>query len=110
MLILRLAAVTIAAVTALLLLIGDHPPEFVVADLLVVALLTTAAALPAARGAGFALAIGFGAGLGVFTVAFVGALDEGGTNWPLATAVLGCVVGLALSWRQYGVVARADRS
>ncbi len=107
MLILRLAAVAIAAVTALLLLIGDHPPEFVVADLLVVALLGLAAVLPADRGAVLALAIGFGAGLGVFTVAFVGALDEGAINWPLATAVLGCVAGLALSWRRYGEVARA---
>ncbi|GAB3839441.1 hypothetical protein [Kribbella italica] len=107
MLILRLAAVTIAAVTAMLLLIGDHPPEFVVADLLVVALLTIAAVLPAARGAGFALAIGFGAGLGVFTVAFVGTLNEGPASWPLATAVLGCLAGLALSWRQYGEPARS---
>ncbi|MGC4943575.1 hypothetical protein [Kribbella sp. DT2] len=106
MLTLRLAAVAIAAVTAMLLLIGDHPPEFVVADLLVVVLLAVAAVLPADRGARFVLAIGFGAGLGVFTVAFVGVLDEGAMSWPLATAVLGCVAGLGLSWRQYGGVAR----
>ncbi|WP_432947354.1 hypothetical protein ACQPXM_10710 [Kribbella sp. CA-253562] len=107
MLTLRLAAVAIAAVTALLLLIGDHPREFVVADLLVVALLALAAVLPVSRGAVLALAIGFGAGLGVFTVAFVGTLDDGPLNWPLATAVVGCGAGVALTWRQYGAKSRA---
>jgi hypothetical protein len=95
MIILRLTAGAIAAVTALLLLIGDHPPEFVVADLLVVALLAIASVLPVSRGAVPALAIGFGAGLGVFTVAFVGS-----PNWPLATAVAGCLAGVALIWRE----------
>jgi hypothetical protein len=49
------------------------------------------------------LAIGFGAGLGVFTVAFVGTLGDGRLNWPLATAVVGCLAEVALTWRQYGV-------
>jgi hypothetical protein len=101
MLIPRLAAVTIAAVTALLLLIGDHPAEFVVADLLVVALLVVAAVVPMDRGAVVALAIAFGAGLGVFTVAFAAELSDGAMNWPLGIAVIACVAGIALSWRQY---------
>ncbi|WP_433020876.1 hypothetical protein [Kribbella sp. CA-294648] len=101
MMLLRLAAVAIAAVTAVLLLIGDHPPEFVVADLLVVVLLAVASVLPGSGGAVPALAVGFGAGLGVFTVAFVSALDDGRLNWPLAAAVAGCLTGVGLIWRQH---------
>jgi len=47
-----------------------------------------------------ALAVGFGVGLGVFTVAFAASIDDGATSWPLATAVLGCLAGIALSLRE----------
>ncbi|WP_344114639.1 hypothetical protein [Kribbella alba] len=93
----RADALVIAAVTALLLVVGDHPVEFVVADILVVALLVAAALLPAGRGAVMALAIAFGVGLGVFTVAFAASVDDGAVSWPLLSAVLGCLVGIALA-------------
>jgi hypothetical protein len=91
--------VVIAAVTALLLIAGDHSVEFVVADILVVALLVVAALLPRGRGALMALASGFGVGLGVFTVAFAASVDDGAVSWPLLSAVLGCLVGIALALR-----------
>ena len=97
-----------AAVTALLLVIGDHPVEFVVADLLVVGLLTLAAVLPA-RAAMPALAVGFGAGLGVFTVALTAAADDGAVNWALATAVAGCLAGIVLSCRRISVSGTTGR-
>jgi hypothetical protein len=99
MMILRVGAGVVAVVTALLLVIGDHPVEFVVADVLVVALLTLAAVLPS-RVALPVLAVGFGAGLGVFAVAFAAAADEGAVNWSLATAVAGCLAGIVLSCRR----------
>jgi hypothetical protein len=99
-LLLRLAAATIAAVTALLLVIGDHPVEFVVADLLVVVLLVVAAVLPAGRLAVMGQAIAFGVGLGVFTVAFAASAENGAISWPLASAVLGCALGIALALRE----------
>jgi len=86
-----------AAVTAMLLVVGDHPVEFVIADILVVVLLVAAALLPAGRGAVMALAIGFGVGLGVFTVAFAASVDDGAISWPLFSAVLGCLAGIALA-------------
>ena len=97
---LRTGAWVISAVTALLMVVGDHPVEFVIADVLVVALLVVAALLPAGRLALAALAIGFGVGLGVFTVAFAASVDDGATSWPLASAVLGCLAGVALSLRE----------
>jgi len=99
MILLKAGAGLIAAVTALLLVIGDHPVEFVVADLLVVALLTVAVVLPA-RMALPVLAVGFGAGLGVFVAAFAAAADDGVVNWSLATAVVGCLAGILLSCRR----------
>jgi hypothetical protein len=96
-LLLRVGAAAIAAVTALLLVIGDHPVEFVVADLLVVVLLVVAAVLPRGRRSLMGLAIAFGVGLGVFTVAFAASVDDGATSWPLASAVVGCVLGIALA-------------
>jgi hypothetical protein len=97
---LRVGAWVIAAVTALLLVVGDHPVEFVIADVLVVALLVVAALLPAGRLGLTGLAIGFGVGLGVFTVAFAASVDDGAVSWPLASAVLGCLVGVTLSLRE----------
>ncbi len=99
-LLLRFGAAAIAAVTALLLVIGDHPVEFVVADLLVVVLLVVAAVLPAGRPAVMAQAIAFGVGLGVFTVAFAASVDNGAINWPLASAVVGCLLGIILALRE----------
>jgi hypothetical protein len=95
-----------AAVTAMLLVVGDHPVEFVVADILVVALLVAAALLPAGPAAVMALAIGFGVGLGVFTVAFAASVDDGAISWALLSAVLGCLAGIALAVKA-GVAAKA---
>ena len=99
-LVLRTGAAVVAAVTTLLLVIGDHPPEFVVADLLVVALLVVAAVLPSGRLALMALAIGFGVGLGVFTVAFAASVDDRAISWPLASAVVGCLAGIVVALRE----------
>lgn len=99
-LVLRSGAAVTAAVTTLLLVVGDHPPEFVVADLLVIALLVVAAVLPAGRLGLMALAIGFGVGLGVFTVAFAASVDDGAMSWPLAAAVAGCLAGVGVALRQ----------
>ncbi|WP_433159407.1 hypothetical protein [Kribbella sp. CA-247076] len=52
------------------------------------------------RGAVVALGVAFGVGLGVFTVALAAALTDGAMNWPLATAVVGCLAGVGLAWRQ----------
>jgi len=100
LLILRAAAAVTAAVTAVLLLAGDHPVEFIVADTLVVALLTGAAFLPARHGATAALAVAFGVALGVFIVAFTASVGDGTASWPLAAAVLGCLVGIACAGRE----------
>lgn len=99
-LLLRVGAAAIAAVTALLLVIGDHPMEFVVADLLVVVLLVVAAVLPAGRLSLMGLAIAFGVGLGVFTVAFAASVDSGAANWAVASAVVACLLGIALAVRE----------
>ncbi|TDC35319.1 hypothetical protein [Kribbella albertanoniae] len=102
MIVLRVGAGLIAAATAALLVIGDHPIEFVVADLLVVTGLVVAAILPG-RAALPALAVGFGIGLGVFTTAFSAAAGDGVLNWSLAAAVVGCSVGIVLSLRGLAV-------
>ncbi|NIK60311.1 hypothetical protein [Kribbella shirazensis] len=98
--VLRAGALMVAAVTALLLVVGDHPPEFVVADLLVVALLAVAAVLPSGRLGLMALATGFGVGLGVFTVAFAASVDDGAVSWALASAVVGCLAGISVALRE----------
>jgi hypothetical protein len=99
-LLLRVGAALIAAVTALLLMIGNHPVEFVVADLLVVVLLAVAAGLPAGRLSLMGLAVAFGVGLGVFTVACAASVDDGATSWALAAAVVGCLLGITLALRE----------
>ncbi|MEV0285466.1 hypothetical protein AB0H36_15250 [Kribbella sp. NPDC050820] len=71
--------------------------EFVVADLLVVALLVVAAML----GRLTLLAIAFGVGLGVFTVAFAASVDDGATSWALASAVIGCLLRIAVVLRSH---------
>lgn len=92
---LRVAAVLAAAVTLFLLIVGDHPTEFVVADIVVVAALLIAAALPGARALPW-LVVAFAFAAGVFTVATVRVIDQGRPFIPLAAGALLSAAALVL--------------
>ncbi len=92
----RVGAVLAAAITALLLVVGDHPPEFVVADLLLVVGLLVAAALPSRSGALPWLVAAFGFSAGVFTVAFARSISEDGLSIPVGVAAGACAVAVAV--------------
>lgn len=98
----RVGALVAAAVTALLLVVGDHPPEFVVADAILVVALVVAAAVPASLGAMPWLVGAFGFSAGVFTVAFARSFSEGGVNIPVGLAAAACAVAVATGSRALG--------
>lgn len=91
----RAGALVAAAVTALLLVVGDHPPEFVVADAILVVALVAAAAMPVSLGPMPWLVAAFGFSAGVFTVAFARSFSEGGLNFPVGFAAVACAVAVA---------------
>lgn len=91
----RVGALVAAAVTALLLVVGDHPPEFVVADSILAGALVAAATVPATSGAMPWLIAAFGFSAGVFTVAFARSLSEDGFNIPVGFAAVACAVAAA---------------
>ncbi|WBU61026.1 hypothetical protein [Paracoccus albus] len=94
---LRIAAFVIAGVTAFLMLAGSHPPEFMVADAIVVALLVIGGALPQARMSLPLMLAGFAFALGVFVVAFGAAAFAGEPALPLLAGILGCAAGSLLA-------------
>lgn len=91
----RVGALVAAVVTALLLVLGDHPPEFVVADAILVVALVAAAAVPVSLGPMPWLVAAFGFSAGVFTVAFARSFSETGINVPVGFAAVACTVALA---------------
>lgn len=106
---LRIAAFVIAGVTAFLMIAGSHPPEFLVADGIVVALLAIGGALPQARLSLPVMLAGFAFALGVFVVAYGAAAFAGEPALPLLAGILGCAAGSLLAGTMVvGALASAD--
>jgi hypothetical protein len=94
--VLRVTSVATALITALILLSGGHPPEFLVPDLIVVVLLLAAAAVPRPGSATVALLGGFAFATAVFTVAAAASVVDDEVNLRvMAAAAICAVAGMA---------------
>lgn len=100
----RVGAVLAAVVTAWLLVVGDHPTEFVVGDTVLVVALCAAAALPGDGRALPWLVAAFGFSAGVFVVALAQSFARGAGNASVGLATVACLVAVAA-----GVVALTRR-
>lgn len=96
---LRVTAVATALITALILVGGDHPPEFLAPDIMVVVLLLAAVAIPRPGSATIALLGGFAFATAVFTVAAASSVVDDDMNLRVMAAAAICALAGAASIR-----------